>query len=102
MHDFTEVNRRLSRGQGSRRSSKCPPHLHEAAEAEDGEVEAAIAQELLRAGLDEHQGDLRMALRVVNAEEHKALDAHGLRAKAHATPLQGCLRLVTPKVLTQK
>lgn len=52
--------------------------LHETAEAEDGEVEAAALQELLRARLDQHERHLGVALRIVDAEEDVALDAHGL------------------------
>lgn len=53
--------------------------LHEAAEAEDGVVEAALLDVLLRAGLDLHQGHLRVPLCIVDAEEDVPLDAHGLR-----------------------
>ena len=55
------------------------PCLHEAAEAEDGVVEAALLDVLLCAGLDLHQGHLRVPLCVVDAEEDVPLDAHGLQ-----------------------
>ena len=55
------------------------PCLHEAAEAEDGVVEAALLDVLLCAGLDLHQGDLRVPLCIVDAEEDVPLDAHGLQ-----------------------
>lgn len=54
-------------------------HLHEAAEPEDGEVEAAALEKLLCAILDGHEGDLWMAVAVVDGEEDIPRDAHGLQ-----------------------
>ena len=60
--------------------------LHEAAQAQDGEVEPRGGQELLRTRLDLHQRHVGVPVRVVDGEEHVALDAHGLpRARPHVS-----------------
>ncbi len=56
--------------------------LHEAAQAEDGVVEAAVCQILLSARLHLHQRHLRMFVTVVDREEHVSLDTHCLQGRA--------------------
>jgi len=52
--------------------------LHEAAEAEDSVIEAALLDKLLGAGLHLHQGHLWVLLCIVDAEEDVPLDSHCL------------------------
>lgn len=54
------------------------PCLHEATQAENGVIQAALLQILLSAGLHLHKRNLRVLVTVVDGEEHVPLNAHGL------------------------
>ena len=82
-------------------------HLHEAAQAEGGVVEAADSQEVLSGSLDAHERDLGVAVTVVDAVENVALNAHRLcaldqchlRTRAYGTGFSERLRVCTGTTL---
>lgn len=79
---LTEGLCRISLKQMYRWDPERAQNLHEAAKTEDCKVEAAALEKLLCAVLDGHEGDLRMAVTVVDGKEDVPRDPHSLQPSA--------------------